>query len=432
MLNSILSVVDKYGFDGVDIDWEYPTASSANQFTSFMRYLREGLTQRGLTLSSAVAATSGTYQTDEVLNMVDWINVMAYDGDSGAGHSPYSLLTNSFNYWNSTRKVDTSKIVLGVPFYERPNWASYADVVANNSANAYKDSAVINGTTVYYNGLDTMAKKATFAAQNAGGIMIWEISQDSKNATYSLLNQIYKSATAIVGTGGKATVTQVPGTVKVDSFGEKTSSITMNTSDNTTYAGNLTNGSYLDYYIKVPSKGNYTVDLKLAAGDSKYNADNIIVKLNDNNAATMAITASNSWTNFISHKVTINFAAKGTYKLTLVVNGGACNIADFTVEKETQTIPEETTTTTKEQETTTKAQETTKAPETTTTTKAPEITTKTPETTENVSQYPTWDSNTVYTNGNRVYYNGKVYQAKWWTVGENPETCGQWGVWKQV
>lgn len=75
---------------------------------------------------------------------------------------------------------------------------------------------------------------------------------------------------------------------------------------------------------------------------------------------------------------------------------------------------------------------TTKAPETTTTTKAPEVTTKTLETTENVSQYPTWDSNTVYTNGNRVCYNGKVYQAKWWTVGENPETCGQWGVWKQV
>ena len=70
--------------------------------------------------------------------------------------------------------------------------------------------------------------------------------------------------------------------------------------------------------------------------------------------------------------------------------------------------------------------------QTTTTTKAPEVTTKTPETTENVSRYPTWDSNTVYTNGNRVYYNGKVYQAKWWTVGENPETCGQWGVWKQV
>ena len=60
------------------------------------------------------------------------------------------------------------------------------------------------------------------------------------------------------------------------------------------------------------------------------------------------------------------------------------------------------------------------------------FTTKTLETTENVSQYPTWDSNTVYTNGNRVCYNGKVYQAKWWTVGENPETCGQWGVWKQV
>ena len=446
LANSILSVVDKYGFDGVDIDWEYPTASSASQFTSFMRYLREGLTQRGLTLSSAVAANSGTYQTDEVLSMVDWINVMAYDGNEGSGHSPYSLITDSFKYWNVTRKVDASKIVLGVPFYERPNWASYADIVAKDSANAYKDSAVINGTTVYYNGLNTMAKKASFAAENAGGIMIWEISQDSKNADYSLLNQIYKSATAVVGTGGKAIVTQLPGTVKVDSFGDKTKSITINNSGNVTYAGNLNNGSYLDYYIRVPEKGNYTIDLNLAAGDSKYNAKNIIVKLNDNAVSTKAITASSSWTEFISHKISVNFTAKGTYKLTLVSDGGACNIGDFSITKSTQVTPVETTKeqevtkapeTTKEQ-VTTKVSETTKVPTTVAqTTKAPETTkpqqttTKSHPTTSN-GEYPTWDASTVYVGGDYVSCNGHVYKAKWWTKGDDPEKCGQWDVWQKI
>ena len=85
--------------------------------------------------------------------------------------------------------------------------------------------------------------------------------------------------------------------------------------------------------------------------------------------------------------------------------------------------------TTKTPEITTKAPETTKVAEITT--KAPETTTKTPETTID-SEYPQWNKDTIYTGGNRVIYNGKVYQAKWWTLGDNPETCGQWGVWKYV
>jgi len=190
LAEDVLALVDEYGFDGVDVDWEYPSASSVDQYTAFVGYLREGWTGRGKLLTAAVQAVGGTYQSDEVLDMLDWINVMAYDGDSGSGHSPYSYLVNSFAYWNEERGVSQEKIVLGVPFYERPNWASYESIVAKDAANADKDSTEINGTVVHYNGRRTMKAKAVYAAENAGGIMIWEISQDSKKEELSLLSAI--------------------------------------------------------------------------------------------------------------------------------------------------------------------------------------------------------------------------------------------------
>lgn len=40
-----------------------------------------------------------------------------------------------------------------------------------------------------------------------------------------------------------------------------------------------------------------------------------------------------------------------------------------------------------------------------------------------------WSSSAIYVAGNQVSYNGRNYQAKWWTKGETPGTTGQWGVW---
>ncbi|QLI82129.1 lamin tail domain-containing protein [Chitinibacter fontanus] len=40
-----------------------------------------------------------------------------------------------------------------------------------------------------------------------------------------------------------------------------------------------------------------------------------------------------------------------------------------------------------------------------------------------------WSSSAIYVAGNQVNYNGRNYQAKWWTKGEIPSTTGQWGVW---
>ncbi len=43
-----------------------------------------------------------------------------------------------------------------------------------------------------------------------------------------------------------------------------------------------------------------------------------------------------------------------------------------------------------------------------------------------------WDAGTVYTGGNQVGHAGKLWEAKWWTRGEDPSKSGQWGVWKEV
>jgi GH18 family chitinase len=195
LADNILKLVDDYGFDGVDMDWEYPKAGiSDHQYEFFMTILRQGLTARGKYLTAAVVGngSTGEGQTDYILDMLDWINVMAYDGGNGEGHSPYSFAVDCGKYWINTRKMEQKRVVLGVPFYERPGWTSYADIVAADEEAAYQDSTEINGTVIYYNGLLTIADKTEWACINAGGIMIWEITQDSQKEDLSLLNQINK------------------------------------------------------------------------------------------------------------------------------------------------------------------------------------------------------------------------------------------------
>tara|TARA_Y100001956_G_scaffold81064_1_gene97660 strand:+ start:4323 stop:6860 length:2538 start_codon:yes stop_codon:yes gene_type:complete len=43
-----------------------------------------------------------------------------------------------------------------------------------------------------------------------------------------------------------------------------------------------------------------------------------------------------------------------------------------------------------------------------------------------------WDASAVYTGGNQVSWAGKVWEAKWWTKGEDPSKSGEWGVWKEI
>ncbi|MBP5622022.1 MAG: hypothetical protein J6X44_08410, partial [Thermoguttaceae bacterium] len=179
LADAMLKVVDDYGLDGIDVDWEYPRAKTSWQYEALIKYLREGLDERGegKVLTSAVAGFTTAGYSPTALECLDWVNVMAYDGDGGAGHSPYKYAVDSTNTWKNVG-LSKEKVVVGVPFYARPDWTSYTGLVAADKENAAKDKAEYKGKTVFYNGLETIAQKTEFACDNAGGVMIWEMSQD--------------------------------------------------------------------------------------------------------------------------------------------------------------------------------------------------------------------------------------------------------------
>lgn len=202
---NILAMCEQYGFDGVDMDWEHPRVdgSSASQYEALMLALVEPLHARGKLLTAAVlsgaTADGNIYydaaaHTNAVLNAVDFINIMAYDGGDGERHSQYQFAVNCGQYWKETRGLPAHKVVLGVPFYARPSWADYGSILAAVPDAFSQDHVLYNGMDVYYNGVDTITKKARYAKDELGGVMIWELTQDTSDASKSLLQAIGKAA----------------------------------------------------------------------------------------------------------------------------------------------------------------------------------------------------------------------------------------------
>lgn len=58
--------------------------------------------------------------------------------------------------------------------------------------------------------------------------------------------------------------------------------------------------------------------------------------------------------------------------------------------------------------------------------------TTTPTTPPGSCTAPAWNASAIYVKGNVVSHNGRQWQAKWWTQGEEPGTTGEWGVWTDL
>ena len=88
--------VEDYDFDGVDIDYEFPTNTALREnFVKFIMYLREDLdelsakTGKTYTISLAVPAGQWAFSLFDICGLepyVDWFNIMNYDLYCGSSH----------------------------------------------------------------------------------------------------------------------------------------------------------------------------------------------------------------------------------------------------------------------------------------------------------------------------------------------------------
>ncbi len=135
LVTNIVAFTKQAQVDGIDMDWEHPTSTSANNYALFMSELADALHAENLFLSAAVVSygAMGDHVHDLVLDKLDFLNLMAYDaqGTADGHHSSMQVAIDSVTYWKG-RGIDPKKIVLGTPFYSRGTAIqTYAQIVAS-------------------------------------------------------------------------------------------------------------------------------------------------------------------------------------------------------------------------------------------------------------------------------------------------------------
>lgn len=208
-----------YGYDGADIDWEYPEAQDRMSGVQLFRELREAFPKLVLPLSLSIAAPSSDWQGGydwAVMNEVlDWIGVMTYDfygsWTSKAGpNSPlygnatlaeWGWIDDSVSYYKG-KGVPLAKLLIGIPFY---GWQFNASAMYGASSGAsqlpYDSIApllqqgwtrtwdtttkvphIINADrtrVISYDDTVSISDKTSYVkAQQLGGTIIWALGQD--------------------------------------------------------------------------------------------------------------------------------------------------------------------------------------------------------------------------------------------------------------
>ena len=208
-----LRVVEEFGLDGIDIDWEYPTSPAAGisyspedtgNFTMLMKDLRQVLGD-GLLLTFASAASAEYVDFTAVEPYVDFVNIMAYDMATAPKHHS-ALYESEISGGMTSDKAARAhmaagmpehKLVLGMPFYGRgsgryADFNDFKDIKKDIEAYEIWDEkaqvpyiADTDGTLIvgYDNPRSLKIKCGYIKANGLRGAMYWDYDGDDADGT---------------------------------------------------------------------------------------------------------------------------------------------------------------------------------------------------------------------------------------------------------
>lgn len=165
--HSVNEHMKNYGFDGIDIDWEYPTVSADNEtgrddndtknFNILLKQLRDSLgTSKIISFASSSSAKYVDWPT--AIKYIDYVNVMTYDmGAAPNGHNSALHKSSTFSSRSCEESVELhqkagvplGRQVMGIPFYGKAEKSPAAGTKIFEYSVKYNEMAAILNDGLY-------------------------------------------------------------------------------------------------------------------------------------------------------------------------------------------------------------------------------------------------------------------------------------------
>ena len=137
LISNMIADAKKYGFDGINIDFESLTQDNAPHFIQFIRELSVSCRNNKIVLSVDVpipASYNMYYERDELAEVVDYVINMGYDehysGSDEGSSASIDFVKNSIT--DSLTEVPKEKLINAVPVYTRV-WTKENDKVTSTA-----------------------------------------------------------------------------------------------------------------------------------------------------------------------------------------------------------------------------------------------------------------------------------------------------------